>query len=151
MAIIWFHLTTSLDGNRARPGEPAAGEGHTVAPVDGSGMDGADAVCHPVFLPDSPRSPPGGWSWLHGLALWTLISMGWGIVDIRKGNIRGHANSMKGVMVGAIAAGTAALAPARFLAGSWGTDVGADQNSRAGNGCGARGSAQGWPGWGSSK
>ena len=29
--------------------------------------------------------------------------------------------------------------------------IAADQNSSAGNGCGARGSAQGWPGWGSSK
>jgi len=28
--------------------------------------------------------------------------------------------------------------------------MGADQNSSTGNGCGARGSAQVWPGWGSS-
>jgi len=43
--------------------------------------------------------------------------MGWSIVAIRQGNIRRHANLTKGVMVGAIAAGTAALAPGRFLAG----------------------------------
>ena len=43
--------------------------------------------------------------------------MGWSIVAIRQGNVGLHANFMKGVMVGAIAAGTAALAPARFLAG----------------------------------
>ena len=61
--------------------------------------------------------PPGGYSWLHGLSLWTLISMGWSILAIRQGNIRRHANCVKGVMVGAVAAGTAALAPGRFLAG----------------------------------
>ena len=43
--------------------------------------------------------------------------MGWSIVAIRQGNMGRHANFMKGVMVGAIAAGTAALAPGRFLAG----------------------------------
>ena len=61
--------------------------------------------------------PPGGWSWLHGLTLWTLICMGWSILAIRQGNVKRHANLMKATMVGAIAAGTAALAPGRFLAG----------------------------------
>lgn len=43
--------------------------------------------------------------------------MGWSILAIQHGSVERHANLMKGLMVGAIAAGTAALAPGRFLAG----------------------------------
>ena len=61
--------------------------------------------------------PPGGWSWLHALALWTLVSTTWSILAIRQGNIPRHANFVKGTLIGAVAAGTAAFAPGRFLAG----------------------------------
>jgi len=59
--------------------------------------------------------PGGAWSWLHGLTIYTLLTMASAMVAIGQGNVRRHGNCMKGTMVGAIAAGTAALAPGRFL------------------------------------
>lgn len=58
----------------------------------------------------------GEFSWIHGLTVWTLISMLIAIVAIRTGRVRVHAGFMVGTMVGALVAGGFALAPGRFIA-----------------------------------
>ena len=58
---------------------------------------------------------PGAFSWIHGLTVWTLISMCVAIVAIRAGRIRLHARFMVGTMIGAVVAGGFALAPGRFI------------------------------------
>ena len=141
----------SLAGHRAGSGEPAAGEGYTVAPVDGSGMDGADAVCHPVLLPDSSRPPPRGmelapWTCPLDLNLYGLEHRGHSAgqcappCQFDEGRHGGHHRSRDG---------SPGAGP--FSGRGVGILMGADQNSSTGNGCGARSFAQGWPGWGSSK
>ena len=49
-----------LGGNRAGAHQFVAAEGHTTAPIDGSIMDGTDALCHLILLPDSHTSPARG-------------------------------------------------------------------------------------------
>ena len=58
----------------------------------------------------------GAWSWIHGLTVWTLISMCVALRAIRTGRIRLHARFMVGTMAGAVVAGAFALAPGRFIA-----------------------------------
>ena len=57
----------------------------------------------------------GELSWIHGLTVWTLISMGTAVWAIRTGRGGVHAGFMIGTMVGAFAAGAGALAPGRFI------------------------------------
>ena len=58
---------------------------------------------------------PGGFSWIHGLTLWTLLSMAIAIVAIRRHHTKLHAGFMIGTMTGAVIAGVFALAPGRFI------------------------------------
>ena len=57
----------------------------------------------------------GNFSWIHGLTVWTLISMAAAIVSVRRGWIQTHARFMVGTMAGAVLAGSFALAPGRFI------------------------------------
>ena len=57
----------------------------------------------------------GAFSWIHGLTVWTLLSMAVAIVAVRTGRIRLHAGFMIGTMAGAVVAGAFALAPGRFI------------------------------------
>ena len=58
----------------------------------------------------------GSFSWIHGLTVWTLVSMAIAIRAIRTGRVRLHAGFMTGTMAGAVAAGGFALAPGRYIA-----------------------------------
>ena len=60
---------------------------------------------------------PGGFSWIHGLSVWTLFSMSVAIYGVRTGRVRLHAGFMTGTMAGAAVAGGFALAPGRFIGG----------------------------------
>ena len=57
----------------------------------------------------------GSFSWIHGLAVWTLVSMAIAIDAIRAGRVRLHAGFMTGTMAGAGVAGGFALAPGRYI------------------------------------
>ncbi|WP_040160125.1 DUF2306 domain-containing protein [Nigerium massiliense] len=60
---------------------------------------------------------PHGFSWLHGLALFTLASVTAGIVAIRRGNVRSHRANMTGSYIGtAVAFAFAAPTPQRAIA-----------------------------------
>jgi len=56
-----------------------------------------------------------GWSWIHGLSAWTLVSLACAFYFIRRGDVRAHQRFMIGTFLGLIGAGAAALAPGRFL------------------------------------
>ena len=58
---------------------------------------------------------PGQFSWIHGLTVWTMISMAIALTAIKKGKVRLHAGFMIGTMTGAVVAGLFALAPGRFI------------------------------------
>ena len=115
MAIIWFHLTTALLAIGLGLVSLLLTKGTPLHRLMGW-LWIALMLCATLssFLIHEVH-PPDGWSWLHGLTIWTMVSMTWSIVAIRKGNMRRHANFMKGTIIGAIAAGTAALAPGRFI------------------------------------
>lgn len=55
----------------------------------------------------------GRFSWIHGLTVWTLISMAVAVFSIRRGWVRTHASFMIGTMAGLLVAG--AFAPGRFI------------------------------------
>jgi len=57
-----------------------------------------------------------GWSVIHLLSAWTLISLACAIWYIRRGNVRAHKGFMVGTLLGLAGAGLGALAPGRFLA-----------------------------------
>ena len=57
-----------------------------------------------------------GWSVIHLLSAWTLISLSLAIWHIRRGNVRAHKGFMVGTLLGLAGAGLGALAPGRFLA-----------------------------------
>jgi len=57
----------------------------------------------------------GGFSWIHLLSAWTLLSLAAAIWFIRRGNVRAHQGFMIGTFAGLAAAGLGALAPGRLL------------------------------------
>ena len=57
-----------------------------------------------------------GFSVIHLLSAWVLISLFCAIWFIRRGNVRAHKGFMVGVMLGVAGAGIGALMPGRFLA-----------------------------------
>ena len=57
-----------------------------------------------------------GWSVIHLLSAWTLVSLACAIWTIRRGNVRAHKGFMVGTLLGLAGAGLGALAPGRFLA-----------------------------------
>ncbi|MGF6653564.1 putative membrane protein [Paraburkholderia youngii] len=59
---------------------------------------------------------PGHFSWVHGLSLLTIVSLGRAIWAIRQGSVRGHQLAMRGSLIGLVMAGIAAVAtPHRLL------------------------------------
>ena len=57
-----------------------------------------------------------GWSVIHLLSAWTLVSLACAIWFIRRGTVRAHKSFMVGTLLGLAGAGLGALAPGRFLA-----------------------------------
>ena len=57
-----------------------------------------------------------GFSVIHLLSAWTLISLACAIWFIRRGNVRAHKGFMVGTLLGLAGAGLGALAPGRFVA-----------------------------------
>lgn len=60
----------------------------------------------------------GGFSWLHGLAAFTIFSVGKAVYSIRKGNLKDHQRNMIGSYIGSFIAAIFALHPERLL-GLW--------------------------------
>ncbi len=60
---------------------------------------------------------PGGLSWIHGLSAFTIISIAFAIVSIRKGKRSAHMSAMIGTFIGLTIAGAFTLAPGRLLGG----------------------------------
>lgn len=59
---------------------------------------------------------PGGFSWLHGLAIWTLACMVAAIVGIRRGSVEMHRGFMIGSYLGTLVAfAFAAVVPVRLI------------------------------------
>ena len=56
-----------------------------------------------------------GFSVIHLLSAWTLISLACAVWFIRRGNVRAHKGFMLGTLLGLAGAGLGALAPGRFL------------------------------------
>jgi len=62
------------------------------------------------------RSNPGGYSFLHLFAGWTLIALPMGVFAARKHNIRLHGRTMTGLFVGGLLiAGAFAFLPGRLM------------------------------------
>lgn len=61
------------------------------------------------------RSLTGGISPIHIFSVITLVSIPRGIYYARIGNIPGHVSAMRGVYIGLVIAGLAALVPGRYL------------------------------------
>ena len=57
----------------------------------------------------------GGFSVIHLLSAWTLISLACAVWFIRRGNVRAHKGFMIGTLLGLAGAGLGALAPGRAL------------------------------------
>lgn len=66
---------------------------------------------------------PGGFSWIHGLTILTLVSMAGSIWATRTGRIRSHKQIMIALMASLTVAGAFTLMPGRFL----GTLIGVGQ------------------------
>lgn len=59
---------------------------------------------------------PDGFTWLHGLSIWTLVCMVAAIAGIRTGNVEIHRGFMVGSYLGTLAAfAFAALVPVRLI------------------------------------
>ena len=59
---------------------------------------------------------PDGFSWLHGLAIWTLVCMIAAIVGIRRGSVPVHRGFMIGSYLGTLTAfAVASLVPSRLI------------------------------------
>jgi uncharacterized membrane protein len=58
---------------------------------------------------------PGQFSWIHGLSIVSLITMGASMWAIRAGRVQTHKRMMIGLMLGLTIAGIFTLAPDRFI------------------------------------
>lgn len=56
-----------------------------------------------------------GFSAIHLLSVWTLVSLALAVYFIRRGNVRAHKGFMVGTFLGLAGAGLGALAPGRTL------------------------------------
>jgi uncharacterized membrane protein len=57
----------------------------------------------------------GGFSWIHALSVWSLISIAMGVAAIRRGNVQGHRAWMLSLYAGVAIAGAFTLLPSRLL------------------------------------
>lgn len=57
-----------------------------------------------------------GFSWIHLLSVWTLVSLGYAVYFIRHGRVAEHRKAMIGTFLGLSIAGLLALFPSRRLA-----------------------------------
>ena len=56
-----------------------------------------------------------GWSIIHLLSVWVLVSLFLAIWHIRRGNVKAHKGFMVGTLLGLAGAGLGAMAPGRFV------------------------------------
>ena len=117
--IIWLHLTTAVLALGLGGANLALAKGNLRHRVFGWTWMGA-MLCVTVSSFRIREIEAGSLSWIHGLTVWTLVSMAVAIVSIRRGWVRSHAVWMIGTMIGVAVAGTFALAPGRFIAGQLG-------------------------------
>ena len=112
--MIWLHLTTALLALGLGAANLALAKGtlrHRVV-----GWAWIAAMLYVTLSSFGIRElNDGAFSWIHGLTVWTLFSMFIAVLAIRTGRVRAHAGFMTGTMVGALVAGTFALAPGRFI------------------------------------
>ena len=113
--ITWLHLTTAVLAFALGTANLALAKGNFRHRVFGWTWMGAM-----LFVTVSSfwirELNEGSFSWLHGLTVWTLVSMAGAIFSIRKGWVRSHAGWMIGTMIGLVIAGAFAFAPGRFIA-----------------------------------
>lgn len=113
---IWLHLVTALVALALGFSNLALAKGTTRHRIVGWAWIAA-MLCVTVSSFWIRELNHGAFSWIHGLTVWTLVSMLIAITAIRTGRIRTHAGFMVGTMIGAVVAGGFALAPGRFIAG----------------------------------
>ena len=113
--ITWLHLATAVLAFGLGSANLALGKGNFRHRVFGWAWMGA-MLCLTVSSFWIRELNGGSFSWLHGLTVWTLVSMAAAIFSIRKGRVRSHAAWMIGTMIGLVIAGAFALAPGRFIA-----------------------------------
>jgi len=58
---------------------------------------------------------PDGWSWIHLLSIWTLVTLVGGLHALARGDIARHRSRMRGLYVGLAIAGIFTLLPNRRL------------------------------------
>lgn len=56
-----------------------------------------------------------GLSWIHGLSVVTIVSVGMGVACAMKGRFHAHSRYILGAFIGSVGAGIGALAPGRML------------------------------------
>src|SRR4051812_46697987 len=62
------------------------------------------------------RLPPGPFSWIHALSVWTIFTLTMAIVAARRHDVKGHRAWVVGTYVGLLGAGIAATAfPVRLV------------------------------------
>jgi uncharacterized membrane protein len=63
------------------------------------------------------------WSWIHGLSVWTLLSLVYGVRQARRGQVKAHRITMIALFVGALlVTGLFTLLPGRLIGQAvWGT------------------------------
>ncbi len=59
---------------------------------------------------------PGSFSLIHGLSIYSLAALAWGVVQVRRGNIRAHKRIMQSTyFFGLVLAGALTFLPGRLL------------------------------------
>jgi uncharacterized membrane protein len=108
-AVVWLHLATAIFALAVGVWQLAAAKG-----TAGHRRRGRVWLALMYVVAGSSlfiqALRPGHFTWIHGLALWTLIAITIGLVAIRRGNTRRHAGFMIGTLIGALIAGAFAIA-----------------------------------------
>ena len=113
--VLWLHLVTALAALGLGTANLALAKGTHRHRIVGWAWIAA-MLCVTMSSFRIRELNPGAFSWIHGLTVWTLVSMFVAIAAVRRGRVRVHAGFMVGTMIGAVVAGGFALAPGRFIA-----------------------------------
>lgn len=112
--IIWLHVAVALLAGALGIANLAARKGtprHRVVGRAWIGLMAATAISS-FWIQELN---PGGYSWIHGLSIWTLALLPLAVLAIRHGRVRTHRNIVIGLMAGLLIAGAFAMAPGRFM------------------------------------
>ena len=112
--VIWLHLATALLALGLGTANLVLAKGTRRHRVFGA-MWLAAMLCVTMSSFWIRELRAGELSWIHGLTVWTLFSMGAAVWAIRTRRVGVQAGFMAGTMMGAFAAGAGALAPGRFI------------------------------------